>query len=97
METTGIKRVTPTGAELHSGEHHVLDVLVCSTGYDASFRYPFDAVGRGWQTLRERWNPHAEAYLARAVDGFPLVRAQLVGLVLLERLKNMEVREAVRF
>ena len=63
--------MTPTGVELNNGEHHELDVLICATGYDASFQYPFDVVGRGGKTLQDRWNPHPEAYLAMNVDGFP--------------------------
>ncbi|KAJ7728265.1 FAD/NAD-P-binding domain-containing protein [Mycena maculata] len=69
--TTPIKRVTPTGIELTDGRHDDLDVLVCATGFDLSFHYPFDVVGRGGVTLNERWTPYAEAYLSLAVDGFP--------------------------
>ncbi|KAJ7732053.1 FAD/NAD-P-binding domain-containing protein [Mycena maculata] len=70
-ETTPIKRVTRTGIELMDGRHDGLDVLVCATGFDLSFHYPFDVVGRGGVTLNERWTPYAEAYLSLAVDGFP--------------------------
>ncbi|KAJ7082439.1 FAD/NAD-P-binding domain-containing protein [Mycena belliarum] len=70
-ETTPIKRVTRTGVELADGRHDALDVLVCATGFDVSYHYPFAVVGRGGATLTARWTPHAEAYLALAVDGFP--------------------------
>ncbi|KAF8183602.1 FAD/NAD-P-binding domain-containing protein [Mycena galopus ATCC 62051] len=70
-ETTPIKRVTPTGIELTDGRHDVLDVLVCATGFDVSYHYPFDVVGRGGVKLNDRWTPYAEAYLSLAVDGFP--------------------------
>ncbi|KAF8149231.1 FAD/NAD-P-binding domain-containing protein [Mycena galopus ATCC 62051] len=70
-ETTPIKRVTPTGIELADGRHDVLDVLVCATGFDVSYHYPFDVVGRGGVKLNDRWTPYAEAYLSLAVDGFP--------------------------
>ncbi|KAJ7082429.1 FAD/NAD-binding domain-containing protein [Mycena belliarum] len=70
-ETTPIKRVTRTGIELADGRHDDLDVLVCATGFDVSYHYPFDIVGRGGVTLNERWSPYPEAYLALAVDGFP--------------------------
>ncbi|KAJ6571216.1 FAD/NAD-P-binding domain-containing protein [Mycena capillaripes] len=70
-ETTPITRVTPTGIELADGRHNDLDVLVCATGFDVSFHYPFDVVGHGGITLNERWSPYAEAYLSLAVDGFP--------------------------
>ncbi|KAJ7463115.1 hypothetical protein B0H11DRAFT_2310370 [Mycena galericulata] len=57
--------------ELTDGRVDELDVLVCATGFDVSFHYPFHVVGRGGITLNERWSPYAEAYLSLAVDGFP--------------------------
>ncbi|KAJ6548136.1 FAD/NAD-binding domain-containing protein [Mycena vulgaris] len=70
-ETTPIKGVTRTGIELADGRHDVLDVLVCATGFDVSYHYSFDVVGRGGVMLNERWSPYAQAYLSLAVDGFP--------------------------
>lgn len=48
-----------------------MDVLVCATGFDVSYRYPFPVLGRGGLALNTRWNSGAEAYLTVAVDGFP--------------------------
>ena len=70
-ETKPIKRVTRAGIELADGRVDELDVLVCATGFDGSFHYSFDVVGRGGITLNQRWSPYAEAYLSLAVDGFP--------------------------
>jgi cation diffusion facilitator CzcD-associated flavoprotein CzcO len=67
-------QVTPTGIELRDGRTHELDVLVCATGFDTTFQYPFRVLGRGGQALSERWAATAgvpEAYLSLAVDGFP--------------------------
>ncbi|ETW86437.1 hypothetical protein HETIRDRAFT_377052 [Heterobasidion irregulare TC 32-1] len=71
FETTHIKRVTHNGVELIDGRHHKLDVLVCATGFETSYRMPFDVIGREGRDLRVQWEPHASAYLAVAVDGFP--------------------------
>jgi cation diffusion facilitator CzcD-associated flavoprotein CzcO len=73
LETTEIARITPTGVELRDGRTHELDVLICATGFDTSFQYPFSVLGRGGQTLSERWATAKgpEAYLSLAVDGFP--------------------------
>ncbi|KAI0311858.1 hypothetical protein OF83DRAFT_1177174 [Amylostereum chailletii] len=71
FETTPIKRVTRTGVELVDGRHNDLDVLVCATGFDVTYHYPFDVVGKGGQKLNDRWTPYAEAYMSMAVDGFP--------------------------
>ncbi|KAL5536604.1 hypothetical protein ACEPAF_427 [Sanghuangporus sanghuang] len=68
---TPIKGITETGIELVDGTHHDLDVLVCATGYDTSFQYPFPVIGRGGDTLNERFLPHPETYLGMCTDGFP--------------------------
>ena len=46
-------------------------MLVCATGFDTTFRLAFDVVGRNGRDLRQRWTPHASAYISVAVDGFP--------------------------
>lgn len=70
-ETTPIKRITRTGVELKDGRRNELDVLILATGFDVSYHYPFDIVGRNGIKLNERWSPRAEAYMSVAVDGFP--------------------------
>ena len=66
-----IKRVTSTGIELADGTHHDLDVIVCATGYDTSFQYPFPVIGRNGLSLNERFSPHPETYLTVCTSGFP--------------------------
>ncbi|KAI0750547.1 FAD/NAD(P)-binding domain-containing protein [Irpex lacteus] len=70
-ETTPITRITTTGIELEDGRHNDLDVLVLATGFDVSFKYPFEIIGQHDVELNERWNPYPEAYMSMAVDGFP--------------------------
>ena len=74
LETIEIARITPTGTvELRNGQSHELDVLICATGFDTSFQYPFRVLGRDGRALSERWatSTGAEAYMSLAVDGFP--------------------------
>ncbi|KAI0275485.1 hypothetical protein BC834DRAFT_52296 [Gloeopeniophorella convolvens] len=71
LETTAIKRVRPNGIELEDGRTQNLDVLVCATGFDVSYKFPFPVLGRGSTPLTTRWEKGAEAYLSMAVDGFP--------------------------
>ncbi|THG98259.1 hypothetical protein EW145_g7456, partial [Phellinidium pouzarii] len=68
---THIKRITESGIELVDGTHHDLDVIICATGFDTSFHYPFTVIGRGGKTLRERYTPHPETYMSLCSDGFP--------------------------
>ncbi|KAL5493003.1 hypothetical protein ACEPAI_4451 [Sanghuangporus weigelae] len=69
--TTRIAKVTEAGVVLDDGSYNELDVIVCATGFDTSFQYPFQVIGRGGRTLRERYNPYPETYLSLCTDGFP--------------------------
>lgn len=40
-------------------------------GFDTSFHYPFEVIGRGGKTLRQRYTPYPETYLSLCTDGFP--------------------------
>ncbi|KAF5392488.1 hypothetical protein D9757_002209 [Collybiopsis confluens] len=66
-----IKRVTATGIETTDGHHRDLDIIVCATGYDTSFKLPFPFIGRHGVDLKQKFDPHPRTYLGIAVDGFP--------------------------
>ncbi|KAK0481439.1 FAD/NAD-binding domain-containing protein [Armillaria novae-zelandiae] len=66
-----IKAVTPTGIETEDGDHKELDVIVCATGFDTSWRFPFSFIGRNGIELSEKFASHPRTYLSVAVDGFP--------------------------
>ncbi|KAJ3989070.1 FAD/NAD-binding domain-containing protein [Lentinula detonsa] len=66
-----IKRVTPTGIETVDGKHREMDVIVCATGFDTSYRLPFAFIGRNGIDLNAKFHPHPRTYLGIAVDGFP--------------------------
>ncbi|KAI0057663.1 FAD/NAD(P)-binding domain-containing protein [Artomyces pyxidatus] len=71
LETTPISKITPTGVTLSNGTHRPLDVLICATGFDTTYKLPFPVIGRDGRALNDRWASRAEAYLTVAVDGFP--------------------------
>ncbi|KAI0344764.1 FAD/NAD-binding domain-containing protein [Trametopsis cervina] len=68
---THIKRVTATGIETVDGKHQELDVLICATGFDTSYNFPFTLIGRDGIDIRDKWAPHPRTYLSVCVDGFP--------------------------
>lgn len=71
-KTDGIKRITETGIETASGEHIELDLIVYSTGYDATdgvISYP--VTGKDGKKLQEVWSEFPRAYLGTTVPGFP--------------------------
>ena len=68
----GIAKVTPTGLVTNQGHEIDLDVLVWSTGYDATdgmISYP--VVGRQNKTLSDFWADYPRAYLGTTIPDFP--------------------------
>ena len=76
---THIRRVTPTGIDLVDGTSHTLDVLICATGYDTSYHYPFPMYGIDSQTLTSQWHQDSSSshpeppstYLSICTSTFP--------------------------
>lgn len=71
-KTKGIARIDETGIVTQDGHHIDLDLIIWSTGYDATdgvISYP--VVGRGGRTIAEVWKEYPRAYLGTAIPGFP--------------------------
>ncbi|KAI0925458.1 hypothetical protein AcV7_005708 [Taiwanofungus camphoratus] len=68
---TGIKRITASGIETVDGKHTDLDIIICATGYDTTFRFEFPLIGRSGISIQEKWSPHPTTYLTVCTDGFP--------------------------
>lgn len=71
-KTDGIAEINETGIVTAAGEQVDLDLIVYSTGYDATdgvISYP--VVGRGGKTLADVWADFPRAYLGTAAPGFP--------------------------
>ena len=73
LVTDGIRRITETGIETVTGEHHEVDVIVYATGFHATdYLFPMTIIGRGGVTLEKTWaEDGARAYLGCMVPGFP--------------------------
>lgn len=70
--TDGIDHLDATGIVTASGEHLDLDLIVWSTGYDATdgvISYP--VVGKDGATLDAFWDEFPRAYVGSAMPGFP--------------------------
>ena len=72
VSTDLIEAITPNGLRTSSRSYE-FDVLIFATGFDAmtGTLMAIDIVGRGGQTIRDRWADGPETYLGLAVDGFP--------------------------
>lgn len=68
----GIKEITATGINTTQGEQLDLDLIIYSTGYDATdgvISYP--VVGKNGTTLASAWEDFPRAYMGTSAPGFP--------------------------
>ena len=69
---SSVAEITPTGICTTDGQNLELDVIVYSTGYDATdgvISYP--VIGKDKRTLADAWAEFPRAYLGTAAPGFP--------------------------
>ena len=71
---------TKGGITCKDGKEYDVDIIICATGFDVSFRPYFPILGRGGRSLAEEWTPTPEAYLAMAAHGFPNFMSKLKSL-----------------
>lgn len=65
-----IDRVTADGCVVGDKEHP-LDVLICATGFDVSFKPRFPIIGLDGQNLQDLWGKEAHSYLGVAAPAQP--------------------------
>ncbi len=71
-KTDGIARITEQGIVTAQGQEIPLDLIVYSTGFDATdgvISYP--VYGKGGVALRDKWREFPRAYLGTSVPEFP--------------------------
>lgn len=69
--TESIAGVTPRGFLDQSGNEYEVDVIICATGFDTSYRPPFPVIGLSGTVLSERWATLPESYLGIAAPSMP--------------------------
>lgn len=66
-----IASINSDGIALENGKQIDVDVLVCATGFNTTAVPPFEIIGKGGETLKEKFTPYPQTYLSVAVDNFP--------------------------
>jgi len=66
-----ITSITEEGVVTADGMSHKIDVLVCATGFDVSFRPRFPIVGRDGADMRTAFEKAPETYLSVTAPHFP--------------------------
>ena len=67
----GVARVTPEGVIDDDGVEHQVDVIICATGFDVSFKPSFQIVGTDGLSMEQAFDPEPYAYLGMTVPRFP--------------------------
>jgi cation diffusion facilitator CzcD-associated flavoprotein CzcO len=67
----GIARVTPEGVVDDDGVEHKVDVIICATGFDVSFKPSFQLIGMDGFSMEQAFDPEPYAYLGMTVPRFP--------------------------
>ncbi|TPX15229.1 uncharacterized protein E0L32_004506 [Thyridium curvatum] len=66
-----ISEVTEKGCLCDNGQEYPVDVLICATGFDTSFKPRFPVVNPAGENLQDKWAADPESYLGLAADGYP--------------------------
>lgn len=66
-----IDAITPKGIRTKDGVEHEIDVLICATGFDVSWKPAYPTIGRGGRSLSKEWDMIPSTYLSITVPHFP--------------------------
>lgn len=67
----GIAEITPEGIKTIDGKEHKVDIILCATGFDVSWRPYYPTIGRDGRSLSEEWKDVPSTYLSITVPHFP--------------------------
>jgi cation diffusion facilitator CzcD-associated flavoprotein CzcO len=66
-----IREITSTGFIDSEGQHHEVDVIICATGFDTSFKPRFPVIGNDSRDLRDVWATDPVSYFSVMIPSFP--------------------------
>ncbi|KAL4808009.1 hypothetical protein BDV18DRAFT_158129 [Aspergillus unguis] len=66
-----IDEVTEKGCICDDGKEYPVDVLICATGFDTTFRPRFPIIGPAGNNLQDDWKDEPKSYLGVAAAGIP--------------------------
>lgn len=66
-----ITHITERGCVCDNGNEYPVDILICATGFDTSFKPRFPIVAPNGKNLQDVWKEEAQSYLGVAAAEFP--------------------------
>jgi len=66
-----IEKITERGCVCDDGNEYPVDVLICATGFDTTFKPRFPLIGPTGKNLQDEWAKEPRSYLGIAAAEFP--------------------------
>lgn len=66
-----IERITPKGCVCDDGNEYPIDILICATGFDTTFKPRFPLINPTGKNLQDEWSELPKSYLGIAAADFP--------------------------
>ncbi|KAF2261197.1 FAD/NAD(P)-binding domain-containing protein [Lojkania enalia] len=66
-----IHEITERGCLCDNGKEYPIDVLICATGFNTSFKPRFPVIGPSGKNLQDVWKDEAQSYFGIAAAEFP--------------------------
>ncbi|KAK5139457.1 hypothetical protein LTR32_007416, partial [Rachicladosporium monterosium] len=66
-----IEKITERGCVCDDGNEYPIDVLICATGFDTTFKPRFPLIAPSGKNLQDEWAKEPKSYLGIAAAGFP--------------------------
>lgn len=66
-----IDQITENGCICDNGKEYAVDVLICATGFDTTFKPRFPVIGYNGDNLQDKWKDEPQSYFGIAAAGFP--------------------------
>jgi cation diffusion facilitator CzcD-associated flavoprotein CzcO len=68
---TGVTKLTENSVIDENGGEHQVDVVICATGFETSFKPHFQLTGRNGAVIQDQFGDFPQAYLSVTVPNFP--------------------------
>ncbi|KAF2165627.1 hypothetical protein M409DRAFT_55523 [Zasmidium cellare ATCC 36951] len=66
-----IERITPRGCICDDGKEYPIDILICATGFDTTFKPRFPLINPAGKNLQDEWASEPKSYLGIAAADYP--------------------------
>lgn len=66
-----IEKITERGCVCDDGNEYPIDILICATGFDTTFKPRFPLIAPNGKNLQDEWSVEPKSYLGIAAPEFP--------------------------